>query len=187
MQCGENRHTDIANFATLLHQKKINTLRGNFSQICIEKFARRTWVNFTQQYGKNRQRWQQNTFYYAVWQLLLYFYREFLKNSLRVLSISGKTHFILIQNKTLLLQLITNLIRVPKILFIQCRYSNSLRCCINSVISRTFLLCMKNLKKNKGGKEEGWFSRRLLCVSRVSHATGKERACRIDTSYYYLL
>ena len=34
-------------------------------------------MNFTQQYGKNRQRCQQNIFYYAVWQLLLYFYREF--------------------------------------------------------------------------------------------------------------
>ena len=35
---------------------------GEFELICIGKFARRTWVNFTQQYGKNRQRWQQNTF-----------------------------------------------------------------------------------------------------------------------------
>ena len=34
-------------------------------------------MNFTQQYGKNRQRCQQNKFYCAVWQLLLYFYREF--------------------------------------------------------------------------------------------------------------
>ena len=50
---------------------------GEFKLICIGKFARRTWVNFTQQYGKNRQRCQQNIFYYAVWQLLLYFYREF--------------------------------------------------------------------------------------------------------------
>ena len=50
---------------------------GEFKPICIEKFARRTWVDFTQQYEKNRQRCQQNTYYYAVWQLLLYFYREF--------------------------------------------------------------------------------------------------------------
>ena len=50
---------------------------GEFKLICIGKFARRTWVNFTQQYGKNRQRCQQNAFYYAIWQLLLYFYREF--------------------------------------------------------------------------------------------------------------
>ena len=35
---------------------------GEFELICIGKFSRRTWVNFTQQYGKNRQRWQQNTF-----------------------------------------------------------------------------------------------------------------------------
>ena len=35
---------------------------GEFELICIEKFARRTWVNFTQQYGKNRQRCQQNKF-----------------------------------------------------------------------------------------------------------------------------
>ena len=45
--------------------------------MCIGKFDRRTSVNFTQQYGKNRQRYQQNAFYYAVWQLLLYFYRQF--------------------------------------------------------------------------------------------------------------
>ena len=43
---------------------------GEFKLICIGKFARRIWVNFTQQYGKNRQRCQQNKFYYAVWQLL---------------------------------------------------------------------------------------------------------------------
>ena len=40
-------------------------------------------MNFTQQYGKNRQRCQQNTFYYAVWQLLLYFDKEF---PLKILS-----------------------------------------------------------------------------------------------------
>ena len=33
--------------------------------------------NFTQRYGKDRQRCQKNKFYYAVWQLLLYYYREF--------------------------------------------------------------------------------------------------------------
>ena len=90
-QCGENRHTNLANFATLIHTKKlihcvaIFTIlydyyyppHGKFKLICIGKFARRAWVNFTQQYGKNRQRCQQNTFYYAAWQLLLYFNREF--------------------------------------------------------------------------------------------------------------
>ena len=50
---------------------------GEFKLICIGKFARRTWVNSTQQYGKNRQRCQENTFHYSVWQLLLYYYREF--------------------------------------------------------------------------------------------------------------
>ena len=35
---------------------------GKFELICIGKFARRTCVNFTQQYGKNRQRCQQNKF-----------------------------------------------------------------------------------------------------------------------------
>ena len=35
---------------------------GEFELMCIGKFARRTWVNFTQQYGKNRQRCQQNKF-----------------------------------------------------------------------------------------------------------------------------
>ena len=55
-QCGENRHTDIANFATLIHTRKINPLCGDFTilhgnhypshgelkLICIGKFARRT-------------------------------------------------------------------------------------------------------------------------------------------------
>ena len=50
---------------------------GDFKLICIGKFARRTWVNFTQQYAKNRQRCRKIAFYYAVWQLLLYFYSEF--------------------------------------------------------------------------------------------------------------
>ena len=50
---------------------------GEFTLICIGKFARRTWVNFTQQYGKNRQRFQRDKVYYAVWQLLPYYYREF--------------------------------------------------------------------------------------------------------------
>ena len=35
---------------------------GEFELICIGKFAIWTWVNFTQQYEKNRQRCQQNTF-----------------------------------------------------------------------------------------------------------------------------
>ena len=50
---------------------------GEFKLICIGKFTRWTWVNFTQQYGENRQRFQQNIFCYAIWKLLLYFYREF--------------------------------------------------------------------------------------------------------------
>ena len=97
-QCGEIRHTDIANSATLIHKKKlihcvaIFTIlygkyyppHGEFKLICIGKFARGTWVNFTQQYGKNRPRCQQNEFHYAVWQLLLYFYREF---SSKILSV----------------------------------------------------------------------------------------------------
>ena len=55
-QCGENRHTDIANFATFIQTKKlihcvvIFTIlygndfppRGEFELICIGKFARRT-------------------------------------------------------------------------------------------------------------------------------------------------
>ena len=61
---------------------------GEFKLIWIGKFARRTWVNFTQQYGKNGQRHQQNIFYYAVWQLLLYFYREF---PLKILSVRWKS------------------------------------------------------------------------------------------------
>ena len=90
-QCSENRHTDMANFAILIHTKKLTHCvviftilygnyyppHGEFKLICIGKFARRTWVNFTQQYRKNRQRCQQNKFYYALWQFLLYFYREF--------------------------------------------------------------------------------------------------------------
>ena len=35
---------------------------GEFEVICIGKFARRTSVNYTQQYGKNRQRCQQYKF-----------------------------------------------------------------------------------------------------------------------------
>ena len=58
-QCVENRHTDIANFATLIHTKKMNTLWGNFYHtnyypphgefklISTGKFSRRTWVNST--------------------------------------------------------------------------------------------------------------------------------------------
>ena len=33
-----------------------------FKLICIGKFARRAQVNFTQQYGKNRQKCEQNNF-----------------------------------------------------------------------------------------------------------------------------
>ena len=35
---------------------------GEFELMCIGKFSRRTWVNFIQQYGKNRQRCKQNEF-----------------------------------------------------------------------------------------------------------------------------
>ena len=35
---------------------------GEFELIYIGKFARRTWVNFTQQYAKNRQGCQKNKF-----------------------------------------------------------------------------------------------------------------------------
>ena len=78
--CNINTHTKklincVAIF-TILHGNYYPP-HGKFKLICIGKFSRRTWVNFTQQYRKNRQRCQQNTFYYAVWQLLLYFYREF--------------------------------------------------------------------------------------------------------------
>ena len=65
-------------------------LHGEFNLICIGKFASRTWVNVAQQYGKNRQSSQQNTFYYAVWQLLLYFYREFPSKILSVCLLSAK-------------------------------------------------------------------------------------------------
>ena len=56
-QCGENRHTDIVTFATLIRTKKINTLcgdfyhtaysnydspHGEFKLMCIGKFSRRT-------------------------------------------------------------------------------------------------------------------------------------------------
>ena len=54
-QCGENRHTDIVNLATLIHTKKINCVaiftilygnydppHGKFKLICIGKFARQT-------------------------------------------------------------------------------------------------------------------------------------------------
>ena len=65
---------------------------GEFKLICIEKFSRRTWVNFTQQYGKNRQRCQKNIFYYAVWPLLLYFYREFSSKILSLQRSVRKSH-----------------------------------------------------------------------------------------------
>ena len=45
-------------------------------------------MNFIQQYGKNRHRCQQNTHYYAVWQLLLYFYREFPSKILSVYAVT---------------------------------------------------------------------------------------------------
>ena len=90
--CNINTHTQ-----KLIHCVAIFTIlygnyyppHGEFKLICIGKFARRTWVNFTQQYGKNRQRCQQNTFYYAVWQLLLYFYREFPSKILAVFSLGN--------------------------------------------------------------------------------------------------
>ena len=79
-QCGENRHTEIAKFTTLIQTKKFihcvaifTILYGNyysphweFKLICIGKFARRTWVNFTQRSGKNHQRCQKNTKYNAI-------------------------------------------------------------------------------------------------------------------------
>ena len=116
-QCGENRHTDIANLATLIHTKKlikclaIFTIlygnyyppRGEFKLICIGKFARRTWVKFTQQYGKNRQSFQENAFYYAVWQLLVYFYREF---SSKILSV---WHEMEIQSKSILSTILSSI------------------------------------------------------------------------------
>ena len=106
-QCRENRHTDITNFAALIHTKKLihcvtifTILYGNyypphgvFKLICIGKFAKRTWVNSTQQYGKNRQRCQQSKFYYAVWQLLLYYYREFPSKILSVYKIRSFSPF----------------------------------------------------------------------------------------------
>ena len=63
----------VANFEALIRTKKVihcvvifTILYGNyyplyrkFKLIRIGKFARRTWVNFTQQYGKNRQRCEQ--------------------------------------------------------------------------------------------------------------------------------
>ena len=58
-------------------------LHGKCKLIFIGKFVMRSWVNFTQQYGKNRQRCQQNKSYYAVWQLLPYYYR---KHSSKILS-----------------------------------------------------------------------------------------------------
>ena len=67
-------------------------LHGKFKLICTWKFARWSWTNFPQQYGRNRQRFQQNTFYYDVWQLLLDFYREFpskilsMQSDLRIIS-----------------------------------------------------------------------------------------------------
>ena len=52
-----------------------------------------TGINFNiKQYGKNRRRCQQNKFYYAVWQLLLYFYREFPSKILSVHKNHGFLH-----------------------------------------------------------------------------------------------
>ena len=81
--CNINTHTHT--HTNLIHRVAIFTIlygnyqppHGEFKLTCIGKFARWTWLNFTQQYGKNRQRCQKNIFYYSVWQLLLYFYREF--------------------------------------------------------------------------------------------------------------
>ena len=55
-------------------------------------------MNFTQQYGKNRQRYQQNTYYYVVWQLLLYFYREFPSKILSVCFLERLEKFTQISN-----------------------------------------------------------------------------------------
>ena len=55
-QCGENRHRDIANLATLIHTNKLRHCvaiftilygnyyppHGEFKLMCIGKFARRT-------------------------------------------------------------------------------------------------------------------------------------------------
>ena len=59
---------------------------GEFKLICTGKFFRRTWVNFNQQYRQNRQKCQQNKFYYAVCQLLLYYKSEFPSKILSVWS-----------------------------------------------------------------------------------------------------
>ena len=52
----------------------IITLYGNYYGNYYREIFQ---TDLSEQYGKNRQRCQQNTFYYAVSQLLLYFYREF--------------------------------------------------------------------------------------------------------------
>ena len=82
---GYSKFRNIHTHKKLIHCAAIFTIlygnyyppHGEFKLICIGKFARQTWVNFTQQYGKNCQRFQRNKFYYAVWKLLLYYYREF--------------------------------------------------------------------------------------------------------------
>ena len=48
-------------------------------------------MNFTKQYRKNRQRCQENEFYSVVWQLLLYFYKEFPSKILSVYVFVKKT------------------------------------------------------------------------------------------------
>ena len=65
-------------------------LHGELKLICIGKFAQRTWVNFTQQYGKNRQRCQQNKFT-MLYRNYCYIFIISLKNSLLVHSTNYKT------------------------------------------------------------------------------------------------
>ena len=79
---------------------------GEFELICIRKFTRRTRVNFTQQYGKNRQRCQKHTFFYAVWQLLLYFCREFPS---KILSVCAPVHFTVWHSKNYIFVRITGM------------------------------------------------------------------------------
>ena len=50
-------------------------------------------MNLTQQYGNNRQSCQQNKFYYVVWELLLYYYREFPLKILSVCNQLGRLKF----------------------------------------------------------------------------------------------
>ena len=67
---GYSKLCNINTHEKLIHRVAIFTiLYGNyypphreFKLICIGKFSRRAWVNFTQQYGKNRQRCEKNNF-----------------------------------------------------------------------------------------------------------------------------